>query len=97
MFNVNINVENTKIVGALVVDSYFFEPSKYDYAFYLYKNNEKVDAVGYSENMTVAFNVDEPIGTFAIKAYIRDKDIGNKRSFFSEKLTIHAWCFNNQS
>lgn len=90
MFYTSIDVKDNEIVGALVVDSYFFELSKYDYAFYLYKNNEKVDAVGYSENMTVSFNVDEVIGTFAIKAYIRDKDVGNKRSFFSEKLTIHA-------
>lgn len=90
MFDVGIDVESNKILGAVVVDSYFFEPSKYDYAFYLYKNNEKVDAVAYSENMTVTFITDEAIGTFAIKAYIRDKDIGNKRSFFSEKLTIHA-------
>lgn len=88
MFNVNIYIKNDKILGEFLVDSYFFEPNKYDYAFYLYKNNERVDATSYSKSMKVCFELKDMTGVFSIKAYIRDIEQGNKRSYYSEEISI---------
>lgn len=88
MFNVGIYSQEDNILGELLVDSYFFEPSKYDYAFYLYRDGEKVDAQRYSESMKVTFDLKNKFGVFSVKAYIRDIEHGNKRSYFSEKITI---------
>ncbi len=48
MFDVNITLEGSEVLGEFIVDSYFFEPSKYDYAFrliQLYDDGRK-DKVG---------------------------------------------------
>ncbi len=88
MFDVSICVENNKILGEFVVDSYFFEPSKYNYAFYLYKNDIRVDIAWYTNNMKAIFNLEDVNGVFHIKAFIRDIQHGNTRSYDSEKLLI---------
>ncbi|MGP5494475.1 hypothetical protein ACTXMK_06440 [Psychrobacter celer] len=90
MFNVSIHIKDNKILGSLVVDSYFFEPSKYSYAFYLYKDNEKVDVALYSSAMDVSFNLKDMTGIFYIKAYIMDIEHGDKRTFDSEKISIDS-------
>lgn len=86
MFNVSIVNDGVKIVGELIIDSYFFEPSKYDYAFYLYKDNEIVDKEWYSENKKVDFDL-RGHGIYYIKVFIRDIEYDNKRTFISEKIT----------
>ena len=90
MFNVNISVENNEILGSLVVDSYFFEPSKYSYSFYLYRDSEKVDTALYSSAMNVCFDLRNMSGNFYIKVYIMDIERGNKRTFDSEKISIDS-------
>ena len=92
MFEVNISIKDNKVLGELVVDSYFFEPSKYDYAFYLYKNGERVDSVWYTKNMDVSFelkNIDLS-GDFYIRVFIRDIEHGDKRTFNSKIISIDS-------
>lgn len=88
MFFVSISLEDDKILGSFVADSYFFEPSKYDYAFYLYKDAEKIDTVWYTDSMKVVFNVKDMIGSFNIRVFVRDIEHGDKRTFDSEKISI---------
>lgn len=88
MFNVNISIEENKCLGELVVDSYFFDKSKYEYAFYLYQDNEVIDRKGYSGNMEVAFDMEDRSGIFHIRCFIRDKEAMNIRGYNSEKLCI---------
>lgn len=89
MFDVRISVEQDKVLGAFLVDSFFFEPTKYDYAFYLYKDGEKVDRRTYKKSMKVAFPLKDMTGSFLIKAFIRDIEHGDKRSFYSKSISIH--------
>lgn len=92
MFEVNISIKDNKVLGELVVDSYFFEPSKYDYAFYLYKNGERVGSVWYTKNMDVSFelkNIDLS-GDFYIRVFIRDIEHGDKRTFNSKIISIDS-------
>lgn len=88
MFDVLISIVDNKVLGKFVADSYFFEPSKYDYAFYLYKNNEKIDTRWYSNSMDVYFDLEDTKGIFHIKAFVRDLEHKNKRTFDSGKITI---------
>lgn len=88
MFKVSISLEDSNIIGEFVVDSYFFEPAKYEYAFYLYRNEEKSDTQWYSDNMAVSFDLKNMVGIFYIRAFVRDKVHGDKRTFDSEKITI---------
>lgn len=90
MFNVNISVEKNKILGEFIADSYFFESSKYDYAFYLYRNDEKIETKWYTDNMKVEFLIDDFDGVFYIKVFVRDKTHGDKRTFDSEKVSIDS-------
>ena len=71
-------------------DSYFFEPSKYEYAFLLYKEREKIAIKPFSDSVKAVFEVDAPIGVFSIKVLVRDKEHGDKRSFYSEKISIDS-------
>ncbi|MGP5503939.1 hypothetical protein [Psychrobacter celer] len=89
MFNVDISSEKMIVKGEFVVDSYFFDSSKYDYAFYLYKYEEKIDSKWYTDSMKVEFSIEDTQGDFYIKAFLRDKEDGSKRIFNSEKISIH--------
>ncbi|WP_367104944.1 hypothetical protein [uncultured Psychrobacter sp.] len=97
MFNVNISIEENEILGNLIVDSYFFDKSKYEYAFYLYKDNEVSDRQWYSESMKVGFDVEDESGFFHIRCFIRDKEAMNIRGYNSEKLSINANAYNIDS
>lgn len=88
MFDVNISIEQNKVLGEFIADSYFFEPFKYDYAFYLYRDNEKIDFRWYSNSMDVFFDLEDTKGVFYIKAFVRDLEHGNKRMFDSKRITI---------
>lgn len=88
MFHVTILNEGNNISGSLEVDSYFFEPSNYEYAFYLYKDDEVVERIKYSENMNIHFILKPKSGDFFIRAFIRDKRDQSKRGFNSEKVTV---------
>ncbi|WP_201501246.1 hypothetical protein [Psychrobacter cibarius] len=90
MFNVSISAEDNKIFGKLVVDSYFFEEAKYDYAFYLYNDSQKgkLDARWYRDSKEVTFDLVGMSGNFYIRCFIRDKEIKNKRTYDSEKIAI---------
>ncbi|MFK3917272.1 hypothetical protein [Psychrobacter sp. NPDC078501] len=88
MFNVTISLKNDIFFGEFLADSYFFEPSKYDYAFYLYKGHERIATKAYSENTEAIFDIDNPSGIFSIKVIVRDKEHGDKRSFYSEKINF---------
>ncbi len=90
MFYVKSRLENDGIVGELIVDSYFFDHSKYDYAFYLYRDGEKVNRGTYTKSMTISFPLKNMTGVFIIKTFIRDTEHGNKRSFYSEKISIDS-------
>lgn len=90
MFDVSISVENNKILGELIVDSYFFEPVKYEYAFYLYKDGERVDTVWYTKNMEVFFDLKNMNGDFYIKVFVKDIQHGGARTFNSEKISIDS-------
>ena len=90
MFDVNISIIGNKILGELVVDSYFFEPSKYDYAFYLIKEGEKgkLQARWYESSMKAIFDINNISGTVFVRSFIKDKEDGSKRTFDSEKILV---------
>lgn len=88
MFDLRISLENENILGEFIVDSYFFEPSKYEYAFYLYRDNEKIDTVWYSNNKEVVFDIKKMNGIFYIKVFVKDIQHGDARTFDSEKISI---------
>lgn len=88
MFNVTIRNEGNSFLGSLEVDSYFFEPEKYDYAFYLFRNEERIGTKMYSDNMNVEFHKDIEDGVFHIRCFIRDKIHMNIRGYNSENLSI---------
>lgn len=90
MFDVTISITDNKVLGEFIVDSYFFEPSKYDYAFYLYKDGKRIDTKWYTNIMSVDFSVEDATGIFYIKAFVRDLESGNKRTFDSKKITINS-------
>lgn len=90
MFDVKITIEEGKVLGEIIVDSFFFEKNKYDYAFYLFHNNERVDVIWYKNNMKVEFDLKEMTGDFYISAFIRDISHGNVRAFKSKKITINS-------
>lgn len=90
MFNVSISIEQNRVLGEFIADSYFFEPSKYDYAFYLYKDGKTIDTKWYADIMSVNFSVEDATGIFYIKVFVRDLESGNKRTFNSEKITINS-------
>jgi len=87
-----ISTEENFFKSKLVVDSFFFDEAKYDFAFYLIKvgEKEKIDARWYQNNMSAVFDVTNMYGTFYIRCFIRDKEINNKRTFDSEKITINV-------
>lgn len=90
MFNVSISVEGNNFFGQLLVDSYFFEKSKYDYAFYLCREGQKgkIDARWYEDSMEVVFDVPNMSGSFYIRCFIRDKEIKNIRTFDSKNIAV---------
>lgn len=90
MFNVGIFVEKNKILGELIVDSYFFDPSKYEYAYYLYKDGEKIDTIWYTKSLEAIFPVENLNGVFYIRIFIRDIEHGDKRTYDSEKITVDS-------
>lgn len=90
MFDVTISIVDNKVLGEFIVDSYFFEPSKYDYAFYLYKDGKRIDTKWYTNIMSVDFYVEDTTGIFYIKTFVRDLESGNKRTFDSGKITIDS-------
>ena len=89
MFDVSISVVGDEVIGELVVDSYFFEPSKYEYAYYLYKNGERIDTVWYKKSMNVRFPIEDMSGEFFVKAFIKDIESQNTRNYNSEKITVN--------
>lgn len=95
MFDVNIYIKESKCLGKLVVDSYFFDKSKYEYAFYLYKDDEVIDRRGYSGNMEVAFDMEDRSGLFHIRCFIRDKEAMNIRGYNSKKISVNTEAHNN--
>lgn len=88
MFNVDIYNEKDNIIGELVVDSYFFDNSKYEYAFYLHQNGEKTEVKWYTKNMKVAFDIKGLSGVFQLKCFIRDIESKDVRSFKSDTISI---------
>ncbi len=86
MFDIKIDSDNNRILAEIIVDSYFFDSSKYEYAFYLFRNDEKFDLSWYSSNMSVTFNIEVIPGEYQIKAYIKDLRDNSKRRFMSKKI-----------
>lgn len=89
MFDVSISVESNSVMGVFVADSYFFEPSKYDYAFYLCKDGEKISSVWYSNSMEANFDLKDMTGLFYIKVFVRDIEHGDRRVFDSKKILVN--------
>lgn len=94
MFDVRMILQKDNISGEFIVDSYFFEPSKYDYAFRLIeffddRENENLAAIGYSDSKKVIFELPETSGKFYVRCFLRDKQAENVRGFNSEKIIIN--------
>tara|TARA_R110002124_G_scaffold178218_3_gene346120 strand:- start:1629 stop:1901 length:273 start_codon:yes stop_codon:yes gene_type:complete len=89
MIYINIFEESDKIVGEIIVDSYFFEKNKYDYAYYFFNNGKRVSGLSYSNSMEVSFNINDMRGDFYIKCYFRDKRDDSKIIHNSNILSIN--------
>ncbi len=90
MFDVAISLKGNKFSCELIVDSYFFDKRKYEYAFYLMRVGDKykLDARWYEENMEASFKKNYASGMYYIRCFIRDKEIRNTRIFDSKKISI---------
>lgn len=93
MLSVSISIVNHKITGNFIADSYFFEKEKYDYAFYLMKEEEKqkLKARWYEDNMEACFDTENVDGIVYIKCFVRDKRDNSIRVFDSEKISIDRY------
>ena len=90
MFQVFIDNKDKDIIGEFIADSYFFDASKYEYAFYLERNGERIQSRWYKKNTKVVFNLKDLSGKFQIKCFLRDVEIRNNRSFKSDILAINV-------
>ena len=90
MFDIKISISGKRVFGEIIVDSYFFDKSKYDYAFYLYKDGSKIDSAWYSDSMIATFELKGIAGAFHIKAFIRDREYRDIRKYKSEKILVSA-------
>ena len=90
MFKVFIGIKDQDIMGEFIADSYFFDASKYEYAFYLERNKERVQSRWYNKSTKVIFNIEDLSGEFQIKCFLRDVEIRNNRSFKSDILAINV-------
>lgn len=88
MFDVSISAQKNEILGEFIADSYFFEPTKYEYAFYLYKNDERIDTVWYAKSAKVSFDIKNMKGEFYIKVFIKDIQYEGARTYNSKKIKI---------
>ncbi len=88
MFDVNVSIVENRVFGKFVADSYFFEPSKYEYAFYLYQDEKRILSKWYTNNMDVIFPLDDTNGLFYVKVFVRDKEDNSKRAFDSEIISV---------
>lgn len=88
MFSVSISVESNKFFGEFIADSYFFEPSKYEYALYLYRDDIKIKRQSFSERMDVIFKSEDMSGNFYIRVLVRDIIHRNIRAYNSEIISI---------
>ena len=92
MFDVAISLNGNNFFCKLIVDSYFFEKNKYEYAFYLMRVGDKYksDARWYEENMEANFGKNYAPGMYYIRCFIRDKEIRNTRIFDSQEMSIYT-------
>lgn len=88
MFEIDVSIEGEKIVGKMTVDSYFFDKSQYNYAFYLYNNGEKSEVVWYSNKMEAIFDLGDRTGVVYVRVFIKDLRDKSVRSYDSDKLSI---------
>lgn len=88
MFSVNISVEDNKVFGEFIADSYFFEPSKYEYALYLYKNNIKLKRQSFSNKMSTVFKLEDMAGDIYIRVLVRDILHKNTRAYNSKMIYL---------
>lgn len=88
MFDVNILLENNKILGKFIADGYFFVSSKYEYAFYLCLDAKKIKKQNYSSKMDVIFDLEDISGEVYIRVFVKDIEYGDIRKFNSKKITL---------
>lgn len=88
MFSVRVSIVENEVRGEFIADSYFFEPSKYDYAFYLYQDDKRINTKWYTNSMDVRFSIENSNGLFYIKVFVKDKEDDSKRIFDSEKISV---------
>lgn len=88
MFEIDVSIEGEKIIGKMTVDSYFFDKSQYNYAFYLYNNGEKSKVVWYSNKMQAIFDLGDRTGVVYIRVFIKDLRDKSVRSYDSDKISI---------
>ncbi|MGP5553448.1 hypothetical protein [Psychrobacter celer] len=94
MFDMSIATNNNTIRASLILDRLFFEPSLYEYAFYLcrdigYKEREVIKRVPYSKQTNVNFDSSDLVGEFYIRYFIRDTRDLTKKAFSSEKFIVN--------
>lgn len=89
MFNINISVKDNKILGEFIAESYFFEPTKYEYVIYLCRDNEKIKKQSFSKKMNAIFDLGNMSGEFYIRVLIRDIIHRDIRAYNSKKLMIN--------
>lgn len=90
LFEVKVNHVDNQIISELVINSYFFEPDLYEYAFYLYKDGSTFEKQWYSNEKKTLFDINHNVGVFFVRCFIRDKRDLSKRALNSEKLNINT-------
>lgn len=78
---------DVKIIGNRLYANVLSEKTyKTEYAFYLYKDNIRVDTCWYAKDTKVFFDINSDIGIYHVKCFIRKLGETNSKIYNSEKI-----------
>ncbi|WP_440464616.1 hypothetical protein [Psychrobacter sp. ASPA161_6] len=77
-----------------MIDNLLFDFSKYEYAFFLYKDGFIDEKRGYSKYTEVLFDIGNRVGRFHVKCFVREIDSAEVQSCSSKKLAINLQPYN---
>ncbi|MFT5119060.1 MAG: hypothetical protein ACI9ST_000350 [Psychrobacter glaciei] len=84
-------VRNTLNVNVL---NYDLNQEEYEYAFYLYRNNKRVEIKWYEKNSQHSFYLDNNTGVYFVKAFLRKSKNSDLIIFDSEELVYKGSSYN---
>lgn len=88
MFTINLKIKGGELYVEMLDNHSASSNSSFEYAFYLIKNNERVDTRWYEPNNEASFNIEEKGAIYYIKGFARSLDKSKKTVIDSEIIDI---------